>query len=123
METVLLVDDSRVARMSLRRAIAASLPDATIVEAGAADEAEVVCAANPVTIALIDFNMPGRNGLELAESLKATHPDLRMALVTANIQDSVAERATALGMVFIPKPPTADLLNGFLHGPVEGATA
>ncbi|MFA7428831.1 MAG: response regulator [Rhodospirillaceae bacterium] len=116
MATILLVDDSRVARMSLRRSITALMPDATIVEAGSADEAVVVAAQNSVAAALIDFNMPGRTGLELAEELHATYPALRMALVTANIQDAVAERARALGMTFIPKPPDAAVMETFLRG-------
>lgn len=115
MTTVLLVDDSRVARMSLRRTVGGLLPETTIVEAGNADEAEVVCAQHSVTAALIDFNMPGRNGLELAEALASAHPGLRMALVTANIQDAVADRARALGLAFIPKPPDAAAMAGFLR--------
>lgn len=116
MDIVLLVDDSRVARLSLRRSIGALLPEATIVEAGSADEAVAVAAQTPPDTALIDFNMPGRNGLELAEELRTAYPSLRMALVTANIQDAVAERARALGMTFIPKPPDAAAMAAFLKG-------
>lgn len=116
MKTVLLVDDSRVARMSLRRSIGALLPDATIVEAGSADEAIVVAGQHTISVALIDFNMPGRTGLELAEELRQSYPDLPMALVTANIQDAVADRARALGMTFIPKPPDAAAMQAFLMG-------
>lgn len=116
MDIVLLVDDSRVARLSLRRSIGTLMPDVTIIEAGSADEAVTVAAQTPPSAALIDFNMPGRNGLELAEELRATYPALRMALVTANIQDAVAERARALGMTFIPKPPDAAAMEAFLKG-------
>lgn len=116
MITVLLVDDSRVARLSLKRSVGALLPDATFIEAGSADEAVDAAAGAPISAALIDFNMPGRNGLELAEVLRASHPGLHMALVTANIQDAVAERARALGMTFIPKPPDAAAMEAFLKG-------
>lgn len=114
MPTILIVDDSRVARMSLRRIVQGLLPDAEVVEAASADEAAVVVEDRLLDYALIDFNMPGRNGLELAEDLAAGHPEIRMAMVTANIQDAVADRARALGMSFIAKPPRQEEMAGFL---------
>lgn len=116
MPVILIVDDSRVARISLRRMVSAIAPDATFLEAGSVDEALGVIAGSPADIAIIDFNMPERTGLELAEELRTQHPSLRMALCTANIQDAVAERARNLGMVFIPKPPEAKVLEAFITG-------
>ncbi|GAA0571642.1 response regulator [Caenispirillum bisanense] len=114
MPTILIVDDSRVARLSLRRLVTALVPDATIIEAASADEAAVAVEGVSVDRALIDFNMPGRDGLQLAEELAAGHPEIRMAMVTANIQDAVAGRARALGMSFIAKPPRQEDLSDFL---------
>jgi DNA-binding NarL/FixJ family response regulator len=116
MMNVLIVDDSRVARLSLRRMISATLPEATILEAGGADEAMAVAADNSIKIAIIDYNMPNKTGLDLAEMLSRTSPRSRLALCTANIQDALAERARKMGMTFIPKPPDAALLASFLKG-------
>ena len=114
MPTILIVDDSRVARLSLRRMVLGLVPDAEILQAGSAEEAAEVVVGQDIDHALIDFNMPGRNGLELAEDLAAERPTLRMAMITANIQDAVAGRAKALGMVFIAKPPREEDMAGFL---------
>lgn len=116
MSVVLIVDDSRVARLSLRKMIAGVLPDASMVEAGSADEALAVSDGAQIDIAVIDYNMPNRTGLDLAEVLVQSHPATRMALCTANIQDALAERARALGMTFIPKPPDAAAMEAFLKG-------
>lgn len=121
MPTILIVDDSRVARLSLRRMVLGLLPDAEIVEAGSADDAVAAAEGQVIDMALIDFNMPGRNGLELAEDLTVRHPESRMAMVTANIQDAVAGRAQALGMAFIGKPPREEDMVAFLKGATEGA--
>lgn len=121
MPTILIVDDSRVARLSLRRMVLGLLPDAEIVEAGSADDAVAAADGQIIDMALIDFNMPGRNGLELAEDLTVRHPEARMAMVTANIQDAVAGRAQALGMAFIGKPPREQDMVAFLKGATEGA--
>lgn len=116
MPVILIVDDSRVARISLRRMVSAISPEATFLEAASVDEALGVIAESPADVAIIDFNMPERTGIELAEELREKYPTLRMALCTANIQDTVAERARSLGMVFIPKPPETQVLTAFILG-------
>jgi len=102
MQKVLIVDDSRVARMALRRLMAQVAPGAEVVEAGSVDEALGV--ADGIDVALIDYNMPGRDGLELAAELGARDPRIRRVLVTANVQDSLAERARGMGVGFVGKP-------------------
>lgn len=111
---LLLVDDSRIARLSLSRQLKSLNLDLQLLEADSADAAEALLCDQSVDIALIDFNMPGRDGLELAESVSARFPKIRMALVTANIQDALALRARQLGMAFLPKPTTAEQLAAFI---------
>jgi Response regulator containing CheY-like receiver domain and AraC-type DNA-binding domain len=40
-------------------------------------------------MALIDFNMPGRDGLQLAADLRVVHPGMPLAVVSANHQDEI----------------------------------
>lgn len=112
--TLLLVDDSRVARLSLMRQIKGLTAEFDILQAASADEAQAVMEGRQADVALIDFNMPGRDGLTLAAEFRESHPNMRMALVTANIQQPLVERATALGMAFMGKPTNADELARFL---------
>lgn len=112
---LLLVDDSRIARLSLRRQLQSLGLELNLLEADSADTAEERLREQSADIALIDFNMPGRNGLDLAISLREQHPQLRMALVTANIQDTLAQRTRELGMDFLPKPTTAEQLAAFIN--------
>ncbi len=58
--------------------------------------------------------MPEENGLSLAERLRAAYPALRMALLTANIQESVVQRAQGLGMDFLPKPLRPEAIRDIL---------
>jgi len=111
---LLLVDDSRIARLSLSRQLKSLGLDLNLLEADCADAAETLLQSESADIALIDFNMPGRDGLELAEALKVRFPGLRMALVTANIQDALVQRARELGMAFLPKPTNAEQLAAFI---------
>jgi len=63
---------------------------------------------------LVDFNMPGMNGLELGEKLRAQFPDAVIALLTANIQQEIQNKAENLGLDFIPKPPTEEKIRDYI---------
>jgi CheY-like chemotaxis protein len=64
--SVLIVDDSKLARMAVAKALSTLHPDWARVEATNAEEALVLARQSPPDIALLDFNMPGRDGLALA---------------------------------------------------------
>lgn len=112
---ILLLDDSKVARMAARRIIAEALPDAVVVDTGEIPRVFELVAETAFDLVLIDYNMPEENGLSLAERLGAAYPKLRMALLTANIQESVIQRAQALGLIFMPKPLRPDAVRAALQ--------
>lgn len=114
--TILIVDDSKLARIVVGKTVAALQPSWARVEASEADEATSLIENGTVDVAILDFNMPGRTGIELAEDIRARHPDMPIAIATANVQDEVIARARAVDAAFIPKPVTEDGLRGFLSG-------
>ena len=114
--TVLIVDDSKLARIVLSKTIAALQPDWTRLEAGNADEAVATFDAQSVDVAILDYNMPGRDGLALAEELRARFPTMPIAVATANVQDEIIARARAANATFIAKPVTEEGMRGFLSG-------
>ncbi len=116
MTAVLIVDDSKLARIVVGKAVAALQPDWKRLEAGDAEEAASVLENETVDVLILDYNMPGKNGLELAEELRGQFPAMPIAVATANVQDEVVARARAAGATFVPKPITEDGLRGFLSG-------
>jgi CheY-like chemotaxis protein len=116
MTTLLIVDDSKLARIVVGKAVSGLQPDWTRVEAANADEALIRIEAGGVDVAILDYNMPGRNGLDLAEELRAAYPEMPIALATANVQDEIIARAREANVVFIAKPVTEDGARGFLSG-------
>lgn len=114
--TVLIVDDSKLARIVAGKALAELQPSWQKVEAGSAAQAHEVIAGQPVDVALIDFNMAEKDGLELAGELHAMRPEMPIAIITANVQDEIIARARAIGAAFVPKPVSADSLEAFLSG-------
>jgi CheY-like chemotaxis protein len=111
---VLIVDDSKLARMVVAKALNAVHPDWTRVEAASADEALVVASGTKVDVTLLDFNMPGRDGLALAAELRALYPTMPLAVISANNQTEIVARTQAMDATFLAKPLTQDALAAFL---------
>ena len=112
---LLIVDDSKLARMSAAKALNALYPDWNRIEAANADEALSLAKQTPFDVALLDFNMPGRDGLELAAELLALRPSTPLAVVSANHQEEIVGRARAIGAVFLMKPLNEQALSAFLQ--------
>lgn len=104
---LLIVDDSRMSRMLIRAIIADSRPNWRIIEAVNGDEAIALANETPPDFVSMDVNMPGISGLEAAGRIRIRHPDTRITLCTANIQESTREAASRAGVHFVAKPITA----------------
>ena len=113
MTTVLVVDDSRLAREMVSSAIATLHPDWTIVTAVSGDDALGKIGEPPPAVALVDYNMPGMDGLALAGHLRERLPQLPVCILTANVQEALRRKAEDLGCRFIPKPVTTDKIRAF----------
>jgi CheY-like chemotaxis protein len=114
--TVLIVDDSKLARIVAGKTLAALQPEWGKVEAGNAQEALAILGERTIDVAMIDFNMPEKDGLELAAEIRSSYPTMPIAVITANIQDEVIARAREVNATFVSKPLTEDGLRGFISG-------
>lgn len=66
---VLLVEDSRLARVEMRRLLAAQSDVQIIGEAATADEAEILILTLQPDLIFLDIQLPGRDGFDLLASL------------------------------------------------------
>lgn len=77
---VLVVDDSRVSRRHISDLL--QLHRFTVVEASCADEALVALAADGgICLAIIDYNMPGTDGVELTRKIRAKRGRHDLAII------------------------------------------
>lgn len=111
---ILIVDDSKLARMAVAKALAAVCPAWTRVEAANAEEALNLVKGDGVDLAMLDFNMPGRDGLDLAAELRSIDSDIPLAVISANHQIEIVNRAHELGATFLSKPLTEQALREFV---------
>ncbi len=103
---LLIVDDSKVARMRVHAFFSAHCPQWLIEEAGSGDEALVLAAQAPPNFVTMDVNMPGMSGYETAQLMLLRSPDIRIVVLTANIQESSRQVAASLRLYFVAKPAT-----------------
>jgi len=113
-KTMLVVDDSRLTRMMVKNFVHVVHPEWTIIEAGSGEEALEKVTGEQIDWMTIDLNMPGIDGMELAEKLKHQFPEAHMCLLTANVQQSVQQRADKLGISFVSKPITEEKIVGYV---------
>jgi len=115
MAQILIVDDSSAIRMLMERMLKELAPAADLTKVGSGEEAvNWAQDAKTLSAALIDYNMPGLNGVEVAQALREKFPECILLLCTSNIQDTVRQRATDIQMPVINKPIDKDIVADFL---------
>lgn len=113
-DSILIIDDSRVSRLMIKSIVSKEKPDMLIFEAANADEALAIQLAGNLTHIIVDFNMPGMDGITLSEELQKRHPDTSITLLTANIQASTRNKASDKGIKFAKKPVTEERILSIL---------
>jgi CheY-like chemotaxis protein len=112
-KTVLIVDDERFAR-TLMREICTQLGFFRILMAENGQQALETCRATGVDIVLSDLAMPGMDGLQLLEALRAgdgnpNDPDVPVVFLTGAATEAMLRRAMVVGVDrCIAKPPSID---------------
>ena len=103
---VLIVDDSKLARMAISKILTALRPDWTRIEAANPDEAVAFFAASEPNIALLDFNMPGRDGFEVLNALKSDEATQGIAVIMVTGQRSEGNIVAGLRQAddYVTKP-------------------
>jgi len=103
--TVLIADDEP----NLRLLVSATLisDEFEVLEAEDGDEAWALIVEHRPEIVILDLQMPGRTGLELAESIRKTEGvrHTRVIMLTSKAQRADIERGYAAGAdVYLTKP-------------------
>ena len=82
MHTVLIADDHPMVRAGLRQFLESDLQPREIVEAGSGQEVLDALRAARFDLLILDINMPDRGGLDILRSIQASHPHLRVLVVS-----------------------------------------
>lgn len=111
---MLVVDDSTFIRKSICRIVSQKEPEWEIDMAANGKEALSMVEQKHYDVATIDYNMPDMDGGFVISAIKKKSPDTKIALLTANRQNTTQEKAEQLGVNFIVKPDFTDALLDFI---------
>ncbi|MFN8543430.1 MAG: sigma-54 dependent transcriptional regulator [Candidatus Binatia bacterium] len=116
---VLIVDDEPGVRMSVAMAVKDGFEP---VPAASGPEALQTLAATPVDVVLLDIVMPGMDGLQVLDEIRARHPQLPVIMLTATKTVKTAVEAMKLGAFdYVGKPFDVDELRVILDRATQNA--
>lgn len=94
---VVLCDDHAVVRRGIRDTLTEALDIEITGEAASYAELRDVLRTAPCDVLLLDLNLPGRSGLEVLASVRETHADIRVLIVSMYPEDQYAVRCLRAG--------------------------
>lgn len=102
--TVMIVDDHPVFRQGLRRVLESEDELDVIAEVADGEEALRTAQQMAPNVMLLDINLPGMNGLQVARALKDTLLDINIIMLTAYHDDQQVFHAIRAGAsAYFPK--------------------
>lgn len=110
-KTILVVDDSATSRLLFRAHLPENSPY-VVHEADSLDSAMEEAVSVRPEVVVLDYNMPGQSGVEIARAMLKAGINARFVLFTANTQKFVLDEAAEAGFVaVIEKPVTRGKIN------------
>ena len=119
--TVLVVEDEDVVRGLVRTVLTGAGFEVLVARDG--EEAFELAAKHHVDVLLTDLMMPRHGGQEVAERLRATHPELKVVFMSGYAESGMLEDGhMPAGTAFLEKPFTFSALTESVEGlPAAGS--
>jgi len=110
---ILIVDDQREVSRLLKSALETIEQGLDVAEAPSGEEALLDASRKKVDLLIADFRLPGINGAELMNKIRARHPDVKIILITGVSDPKTRDELARAGAdAFFTKPiPMADFLD------------
>jgi DNA-binding NarL/FixJ family response regulator len=119
---ILIVDDHPLFREALKQALVGGVANASVTLAGSLDAAtQILGKDDDFDLILLDLRMPGVQGLSGLIYLRAQHPNLPVAVITAADDNGLVQKALNLNASgFIPKTSGIDTIIAAVNAVLNG---
>lgn len=112
---ILIVDDSQVCLVLTRGYLQSFRPDWSCCTADSAEEAMALIELHHFDAYVLDYSLPGRNGLELAKWIRSRDQQCFIGLLTSNIMNYVEDQAVSDNISYYRKPAKPDVIQQFVN--------
>lgn len=99
--SILIVDDSPGVLQTMEFLLSPHLP----VRVADSGQAALAALTPDTALVLTDVRMPGMDGVELARTLRCTHPHLPVVFMTGIVEDDLRAEARELGVLDVLRKP------------------
>lgn len=118
---IMIVDDHAVVRSGLAAFLLAFDDLNLVAEAGSGEEAVDLCRRRDVDVVLMDLVMPGMDGAEATQAIRANCPAAQVIALTSFKEEDLVQRALQAGAIsYLLKNVTAAELAGAIRAAHEG---
>jgi DNA-binding NarL/FixJ family response regulator len=110
---VVVIDDHEVLRAGTKQVLETTDDIVVVGEADSWETALTVIEEHRPDVALVDIQLAGRNGIDLARELMADHSDTRLVILSAYDDDAFIRRAFEAGVAgyLLKTMPRNELIN------------
>ncbi len=120
---VVVADDHALVRQSIVKAVAGEEGMEVVAEVGDGLAALQAVTTHEPDLVVLDIAMPGKDGLAVAERLRADHPRIAVLLLSMHDDDASLQRAVSLGVKgFVSKSASVDELLEALRAVRDGGS-
>ncbi|WP_110668143.1 response regulator [Salinicola halophilus] len=113
MINVVVADDHHLVRASIARVLSSEADMEVLAEADSGESALSACRHHSPDVVLMDIRMPGIGGLEAILKLLKAQPEIRIVVLTGQIEERTTQRLLDAGVAgFISKGTELDQMIG-----------
>ena len=93
----ILCDDHAMLRRGIRDTLSEAVDIKVVAEAASYSEVREALRNQPCDVLLLDLNLPGRGGMEVLASVRESHPNVKVLIVSMYPEDQYAIRCLKAG--------------------------
>lgn len=112
--TVLIADDHEIVRYGIRTYLSSCKDIEVAGDASTGDKCIELYRKEEPDLCLLDINMPGKDGIETAKTIRALNPDTKILFLTMHNDKQVIRDALKIGIngYLLKSEPKDDIANG-----------